>query len=239
MPVLKRVASSFFSRIFNLQVGITAAALALCCPLTAFALVNINFDQFWQAVEKHSGKVDSGRRAALSALFSDAASLPETEQLKRVNHYFSENVTYQTDDVVWKQSDYWASPAEFLAKRVGDCEDYAIAKYIFLLNLGVADEKLRLIYVKAKIGGRRSTVTQAHMVLGYYATPDSQPLILDSLISEVLPARQRTDLMPVFSFNSTGVWAPGQKKSSGSASAKLSRWRGLLNKISTEGITVK
>ena len=77
------------------------------------------------------------------------------------------------------------------------------------------------------------------MVLGYYATPDSQPLILDSLISEVLPARQRTDLMPVFSFNSTGVWAPGQKKSSGSASAKLSRWRGLLNKISTEGITVK
>ncbi len=238
MTVLKRLAGllSLLSR--KIHARSVAGITALLCTVSAVALVDINFAQFWQSVEKYGGTVDSGRKAALNALFSDSASLSETEQLERVNQYFSDSVTYKTDDEVWNQSDYWASPAEFLAKRVGDCEDYAIAKYIFLLKLGVADEKLRLIYVKAKIGGARSTVTQAHMVLGYYATPDSQPLILDSLISEVLPARQRTDLMPVFSFNSTGVWAPGQKKSSGSSSAKLSRWRSVLSKINAEGISV-
>ena len=202
------------------------------------AFVDINFGKFWQAVARHGGKVDAGRQAGLEGMFNEAQNLPESKQLLLVNAYFRDNVNYKTDDIVWKQSDYWASPAEFLAKELGDCEDYAIAKYIFLLKLGVAEEKLRLIYVKAKVGGRRSTVTQAHMVLGYYETPTSQPMILDSLISEVLPARQRTDLIPVFSFNSMGIWSPGQKQSSGSPSARLSRWRNVLDKISSEGITV-
>lgn len=212
--------------------------LILCChSFISQAVVSIDLAIFWQAVIGYGGKVTQSRERELASLFEKASQAATRTQLTMVNHYFRDNVTYKTDDIVWRQSDYWASPAEFLAKELGDCEDYAIAKYVFLLRLGVPEEKLRLIYVKAKIGGRRSTLTQAHMVLGYYDTPGAQPLILDSLIAEVLPARERTDLIPVFSFNSSGIWSPGQENSVGSPSARLSRWRGVLEKIRAEGIS--
>ncbi|WP_350563201.1 transglutaminase-like cysteine peptidase, partial [Psychrobacter sp. CAL346-MNA-CIBAN-0220] len=91
-----------------------------------------------------------------------------------VNDFFARNLRYQTDILLWKQNDYWATPLETLGRGLGDCEDYAIAKYISLRALGVSDDKLRLIYVKAKIAGTNKT--QAHMVLGYFATPNAQPL---------------------------------------------------------------
>ena len=52
-----------------------------------------------------------------------------------------------------------------MGKTAGDCEDFSIAKYMTLLMLGVPAEKIRMIYVRANIGG----ASQAHMVLGYYA----------------------------------------------------------------------
>ena len=103
------------------------------------------------------------------------------------------------------------------------------------LHLGVDSAKLRLIYVKAKIG--RSRVTQAHMVLGYYDSPSSDPLVLDSLVSNVLPGSQRTDLIPVFSFNDSGIWQPGQKTQVSSSTSRLSRWRDVIERMKKEGIS--
>jgi predicted transglutaminase-like cysteine proteinase len=108
---------------------------------------------------------------------------------------------------IWGQSDYWATPLETLAKGKGDCEDFTIAKYFTLLEAGLPNEQLRLIYVKARIGGAASNVTQAHMVLAYYSEPDAEPLILDNLITDIRPASRRPDLQPVFSFNSMGIWS--------------------------------
>ena len=98
----------------------------------------------------------------------------------------------------------------------------------------MSDDKLRLIYVKAKIAGTNKT--QAHMVLGYFATPNAQPLILDSLITKVLPAAKRVDLSPVFSFNSQGLWANNSTKSVASPTARLSRWRKILEQTTKEGV---
>src|SRR5690606_26911116 len=99
--------------------------------------------------------------------------------------------------VIWRQADYWATPLETLAKRAGDCEDFVIAKYFSLINIGVAPEKLRLIYVRARVGGMGSSQSIAHMVLGYYATPHADPLVLDNLVGTIAPASQRRDLSPV------------------------------------------
>jgi predicted transglutaminase-like cysteine proteinase len=169
---------------------------------------------------------------------SKAMGKSDEEKLIIINDYYQDVIKYQLDEITWSQTDYWATPAESLAKKLGDCEDFAIAKYLFLLRVGIPASKLRLIYVKAKIGGRRSRVTQAHMVLGYYKDGSSSPLILDSLISEVLPAEQRTDLIPVFSFNTEGLWAAGQKKSAASPTARLSRWRNVLQKLTEEGLSI-
>ncbi|WP_414704500.1 transglutaminase-like cysteine peptidase [Pseudoalteromonas sp. UBA2102] len=158
----------------------------------------------------------------------------EQQQILIVNDFFARNLRYQTDIQLWKQNDYWATPLETLGRGLGDCEDYAIAKYISLRALGVSDDKLRLIYVKAKLAGTNKT--QAHMVLGYFATPNAQPLILDSLITKVLPAAKRVDLSPVFSFNSQGLWANNSTKSVASPTARLSRWRKILEQTSQEGV---
>ena len=161
----------------------------------------------------------------------------ETEQgkLKEVNEYFNRKIRFEDDQKIWGQVDYWATPVEALMKGMADCEDFAIAKYFSLKQLGVLATKMRITYVKAKIGGPSSSLTQAHMVLTYYTTPDAEPLILDNLIGEIRPAARRPDLIPVFSFNTDGVWAAGTTEPQPGGS-RLSRWNDLLEKIKAEGL---
>lgn len=156
------------------------------------------------------------------------------DQIKQVNQFFNQNLRYTEDLVLWKKSDYWATPLETLGVRAGDCDDYAIAKYITLLRMGVPIEHLRLIYVRAQVGGIQSKIFQAHMVLGYYPQPNAVPLIMDSLVNTIEPATQRPDLRPVFSFNSEGLWV-GNQQAAVDPTARLSRWRDLLARVQEEG----
>jgi predicted transglutaminase-like cysteine proteinase len=158
----------------------------------------------------------------------------EPNQLRDVNQFFNQRYQFVDDIEMWKQPDYWATPLESMSRGGGDCEDYVIAKYFTLRELGVAPQKLRLTYVKARIGGAASTVTQAHMVLAYYADPAAEPLILDNLITSIRPASQRGDLQPVFSFNADGIWVGGGPNPNSSVD-RLTRWRQLIDKMKNEG----
>jgi predicted transglutaminase-like cysteine proteinase len=172
---------------------------------------------------------------ALINLLDEADQLPERDQLERVNDFFNQHVRFTDDLTLWQRNDYWATPLETLGVRAGDCEDYTIAKYMSLLRLGVPRERLRLIYVRAQIGGTYSQVSQAHMVLGYYESPTAMPLILDNLVARIQPATERPDLKPVFSFNSEGLWIGGNTESQADPTARLSRWRDLLMRAQQEG----
>ena len=121
-------------------------------------------------------------------------NLTALEKLTHVNNFFN-RLVFKSDKANWGMKDYWSSPIEFLIRNAGDCEDYAIAKYLTLIKMGMDAEKLRITYVKA------TNLGQAHMVLAYYETLDQVPLILDNINSNILPASQRTDLSPVYSFN--------------------------------------
>jgi len=159
----------------------------------------------------------------------------EQSKLKDVNDYVNNRIRLDTDLNIWGQNDYWATPIEAFLKGAGDCEDYALAKYFSLKFSGVPVSKLRMVYVKAKIGGADSKVTKPHMVVTHYATPDAEPLVLDSLINEIRPASRRTDLIPIFSFNSEGVWAADGNKSQPGDASHLSKWGDLLDKMKKEG----
>lgn len=163
-----------------------------------------------------------------------AQGLPEKEKINKINEFFNRKIVFVDDIEVWGKTDYWATPLESLGRGRGDCEDFAIAKYVSLRSLGVPLDKLRLTYVRAQFGGG----SQAHMVLAYYSSPRAEPLILDNLIGDILPASQRNDLFPVFSFNSQGLWVGSgpSEKASGSATARLSRWRDLIERMRAEGI---
>ena len=144
---------------------------------------------------------------------------------------------YGEDIEVWGQKEHWATPMESLSKGKGDCVAYVMAKYFVLRELNIPDKQLRLIYVKARIGGPDSTIEQAHMVLAYYATPDAEPLVLDSLITDIRPASRRTDLQPIFSFNSDGIYAGVAADSAAGSGGvgRLSRWADLLQRAHAEG----
>lgn len=204
--------------------------MALACTLPS---VRLGADD--AALIALAGKRYGAPAAALvtdwRALVVSLKGASDAEALRRVNEFFNRRVRFVEDAQVWGQADYWATPVEFIGKGAGDCEDYTIAKYFTLRELGVPQNKLRLIYVKARIGGPASSITQAHMVLGYYESPEAQPQVLDNLISEIRPAAQRTDLLPVFSFNAEGVYAGGQV----SSVERLSRWKDLQLKMKGEG----
>ena len=118
---------------------------------------------------------------------------------KFVNDFFNQ-ARFVDDQTLWNEEDYWATPVELLARNAGDCEDYAIAKFFTLLSAGFNEDKLQISYVKAL------ELNQAHMVLAYYEAPDAEPLILDNINSNILPASERPDLEPVYSFNGLGLW---------------------------------
>lgn len=159
-------------------------------------------------------------------LHSMAQNAPVDRQLRLVNSFFN-RVRFMTDMEHWGEEDYWATPVELLTTNGGDCEDFSIAKYLTLKSMGVPDEQLRIVYVKAL------ELNQAHMVLAWYPEPDADPLILDNLINDIRPASQRPDLEPVYSFNGDGLWlnrSGGNNQRIGEAK-KLSHWQDLNSRL--------
>lgn len=171
---------------------------------------------------------------ALQAMLYTAADLDDVRKLDAVNQFFNRRILAREDTQIWGEVDYWASPTEMLEKGAGDCEDFAIGKYFSLLTLGIPVQRLRLVYVRAQIGGAGGMV-QAHMVLAYYASGKADPLILDNLITEVRPASRRRDLLPVFSFNGDGLWQGVGEQSAGDPVSRLSRWRDVMAKARADG----
>ncbi|WP_325585325.1 transglutaminase-like cysteine peptidase [Eoetvoesiella sp.] len=185
------------------------------------------------AVVLENARVLLGPSAATASsrwlsLLEKMRSAPELEQLRAVNNFWNSHLKPADDMAVWGVDDYWATPLESLGKGAGDCEDYVIGKYFSLVFMGMPPEKLRFIYVKARLG----TESIAHMVLGYYATPGSEPLVLDSLESRIVSASRRHDLTPVFSFNIRGIYVPGARPASVD---RIGRWKSLLARMRSEG----
>lgn len=176
---------------------------------------------------------------AFDAMLASAAAQTDVERrLVLVNQFFNQHISFTTDESAWGQVDYWASPMEALIHGQGDCEDFAIGKYFTLVATGVPVAQLRLVYVKALLGGTgqpESGVVQAHMVLAYYSSPSADPWVLDNLIGDVVPASHRPDLTPVFSFNGEGLWHGTQGAAAGDPTIRLSRWRDVLAKAAVEG----
>ncbi len=179
-----------------------------------------------------------GRQAVLhwEEFLDMASSLTVEDKVNRVNAFFNNNIAYVEDQELWGKGDYWATPLETIGRARGDCEDFAFAKYVSLRLLGVPAERLRLTYVRARMVDLYRTTTRAHMVLSYYPRPDRQPLVLDSMNPEILPASARRDLFPIFSFNTEQLWVTGQSSPVSDSSARLSNWRDVLSRMHDEGL---
>lgn len=188
-------------------------------------------------VERYAAKFGPAGRTRIGGWQEFVHSVPaerrlpgsEAELLASVNIFFN-RLPFLADLRHWGVEDYWASPAEAFASNGADCEDFSIAKYYALKELGVPIQRLRITYVKAV------RLDQAHMVLAYYPEPNAVPLILDNLEDWVRPASERADLIPVYSFNDEDllIARQGQRDASAGSSSQIRLWRGLLDKLEKE-----
>ena len=206
----------------------------LCCLLAPVANA-IDYEKLHKVLTLKFGRQALQNFNAWQSLMQSNGYASSDEKLKRINEFVNRRINWGEDKDIWGQADYWATPMETLGRGAGDCEDYAILKYYSLINLGIPIAKLRLVYVKAQNINSTGSGSQAHMVIAYYDSPDAEPIILDSLITEIKPASRRPDLQPVFSFNTEGIYADLGGRAERSMNARLSRWQSLMLRAQEEG----
>lgn len=151
---------------------------------------------------------------AWQAMIRASKGARQIDQIRKANSFINQ-WRYRTDQYNYKASDYWASPAEFFS-RSGDCEDYAIAKYVTLRQMGFGAEQLRLVVVKDMKRGL------AHAVLAVYAHGDV--FILDNVTNKVRAQAEVTEYAPYYSVNEQARWAHA------AAQAKVASAAGLFAK---------
>ena len=122
-------------------------------------------------------------------------------QMKAVNTRMNK-ARYTSDKNNWGRKDYWATPGEFMA-RFGDCEDYAIAKYLSLRALGFKERELRIVAVKdlnLKVG---------HAVLVVKLKDRKKRtryFVLDNQIKKIVEQHKIRHYQPIFSINRKFWW---------------------------------
>lgn len=210
----------------------TAVCLALCLLWT-----NIRADDYvltlLEKVRQRYGEEAYQNVMRLNELYGKLAGASEMTKIGMVNDFINQHVMFVDDINIWGKEDYWATPLETFGKGAGDCEDFSIAKYTLLKKLGIAQDKLRMTYVRARMS---SGALRAHMVLAYYASPNSDPLILDNLNFEILPASRRGDLFPVFSFNEQGLFVANRPNQRAGSPNNISKWRDVLTRMRQDGL---
>lgn len=178
--------------------------------ISAFTKWTSMFGRFETAAASPQGRkvIESWKKD-----LAELEGLPLETLARKVNDLVNAQ-EYILDDRNWGKSDYWATPVEFFT-RGGDCEDFAIAKYVSLRALGVPEERLRVAIVHDKVKDI------PHAVLIVYA--DSGAYVLDNQVDEMRAASSVSRYRPIFSINSTAWWlhtAPGTNPSTVVASAE-------------------
>lgn len=215
----------------HLSAVLIAGLMNLACVTRLLADELTPSMQILRKVEQDYGNYARQRVLIWYQLINGYNDVRALEKLELVNNFFNQ-LAFVNDSELWGQEDYWATPLQMISSNGGDCEDYSIAKYFTLRKMGIPEERMRLTYVKAL------QLDQAHMVLTYFPTPDSEPLILDNLVTDIRLASERTDLLAVYSFNGNGLWLAKKKGADERVgrSERLSRWREVIARINDEQV---
>lgn len=161
--------------------------------LKAFTKWTGMFERFDKALDETASKKII---KALQIELNDYRSSSVYDMANDVNDMMNRK-RYVLDQNNWGQSDYWATPIEFMA-RGGDCEDFAIAKYAALRALGVPENRLRVAIVQDE------EKNIPHAILIVYT--ERGPMVLDNQIKKMRSANRIAHYKPIFSINRTAWW---------------------------------
>jgi predicted transglutaminase-like cysteine proteinase len=131
------------------------------------------------------------------AVVSGAATHEGRARIAMVNHAVNASVRYTADFAQHGVADRWSAPIETFASGRGDCEDYAIAKFVALREAGMAATDLRLLLVRDLVS------RQDHAVLA--ARQDGHWLVLDNRWDGLSGSAATARFMPLFALDDDGV----------------------------------
>jgi predicted transglutaminase-like cysteine proteinase len=95
------------------------------------------------------------------------------------------------------QADVWSSPLATFANGGGDCEDYAIAKFVALRLAGVAPDDIRIVVMHDTIRGEDHAVVAARL--------DGRWLTLDNNRMAMIEDSNVRNYRPTFAIGAHGV----------------------------------
>ena len=150
----------------------------------------------WKGYFKDGKTANHPSKKAWETLKAQVRGKSELDRLKAVTKFFNK-WPYRLDKANWGVSDYWETPWEFL-KKSGDCEDYSIAKFYALQELGFTGDQLRIVAVRDAIRGI------GHAILAVYAKDDIY--ILDNQTDMVLSHEKYKHYIPQYSVNEHYRW---------------------------------
>ncbi len=193
--------------LFGQPAGATVPRLLGTMPLSAANRLEL---PKWEGVlERIAGEREIYARCAASEadcpdplvrewqeLLNSLKGASRARQLDAVNRFANRN-RYIVDPANYGVNDYWASPLEFL-DRSGDCEDYAIFKYVSLRALGVPDEEMRIVVLRDTRRGVDHAVLAVHL--------DGRVLVLDNVTDAIRPDDALPQYRPYYSVNATRRW---------------------------------
>lgn len=133
----------------------------------------------------------------LLAIIAGAQARTGRARIEIVNRLVNLSIRYVSDYAQHGVPDLWSPPLATLTAGRGDCEDYAIAKYVALREAGTAPDDLRLLLVRDRAAG------QVHAVLA--ARHDDRWLILDNRHMAMHQATDVPQLTPLFVLDHGGV----------------------------------
>ena len=132
------------------------------------------------------------------AIVDGARSLKGRARLGVINRAINLKIRPMSDFALYGAEDVWSPPLATLAKGAGDCEDYAIAKFVALQEAGLAAVDLRIIVLRDGFRKEDHAVVAARL--------DGHWLILDNrhfLMAE--DKRVRDYYQPMFLIDQDGV----------------------------------
>lgn len=188
----------------------------------------MSYEQIIKTSDLKNQKIQDWQELIKELKFTTA--LNEKEKVKLINKFWNKNLISSSDMEVWGKSDYWATPVESLTKGAGDCEDFVLGKYLSLLAIGVPEDKLKISYVKIRVGGLTSNVYDSHMVLQYESK--NTTFILDNMVAGLKERNKRIDIVEVFSFDNSNIYVKGVYQASADT---IKLWTDYKNRITQQG----
>lgn len=131
------------------------------------------------------------------AIVAQGRALNGRARIGVINRAVNLAIIGTSDLAQWGEEDRWSAPLVTFATGRGDCEDYAIAKYVALTEAGIAPADVRLVIIRDMALGQDHAVTAVRLA--------GEWLMLDNRRTTLVADRNYWDAMPLFVLDDAGV----------------------------------